>query len=449
MTSLRNRDMHRTKADRPKGKQVKSATLTIGDSSYDLLIHEGTEHETALDISRLRADGGLVTLDPGFANTGACMSAITYIDGERGILRHRGYSIEDLCVKSNFVEVAYLLIYGELPTSDELCEFRQGIGDSALLHDNMQSFFKGYPMQAHPMAVLSAMVCSLSAYHPELLEQDLSESDQREMIVNLLAKVRVIAAFAYRHAVGAAFTYPRKDLDYIGNFLHMMFWHPTDGYEVDPAVHRALDLLFILHADHEQNCSTSTVRMVGSSKANLFAAISSGICALWGPLHGGANQAVIEMLGAIERDGGDFKKYLAKAKDKNDPFRLMGFGHRVYKNYDPRARIIKRACDDLLETLDIDDATLDIAKGLEEAALADSYFVERKLFPNVDFYSGLIYRALGIPSDMFTVMFALGRLPGWIAHWRELVNDPKMRISRPRQIYIGEQHREFISIEDR
>lgn len=426
-----------------------TAQLKIGQDVHELPLLQGTEREKAIDIGRLRADTGYITLDPGFGNTGACSSSITFIDGEQGILRHRGYSIEDLCEKSNFVEVAYLLIYGELPSADELWDFRQGIGDAALLHNSMHSFFKDFPIQAHPMAVLSSMVCSLSAYHPELLEQDLTESGQQEMIVNLLAKVRVIAAFAYRHACGSAFAFPRKDLDYIGNFLHMMFWHPTNGYEVDSIVHRALDLLFMLHADHEQNCSTSTVRMVGSSKANLFAAISSGICALWGPLHGGANQAVIEMLDDIQRDGGDYKKYLARAKDKDDPFRLMGFGHRVYKNYDPRARIIKRACDDLLERLDIDDPALEIGKALEEAALTDSYFVERKLFPNVDFYSGVIYRALGIPSDMFTVMFALGRLPGWIAQWRELVRDPSMRISRPRQIYTGEGPREFVRIEER
>lgn len=429
---------------------MKSPThLVIENRAYPIETLVGTEHEKAIDIRQLRSETNFVTFDPGFANTAACASAITFIDGEQGILRHRGYSIESLCEKSNFVEVAYLLIYGELPSQDELWEFRQGIGDAALLHESMQSFFKGYPIQAHPMAVLSAMVCSLSAYHPELLEPDLTAREEQETIVNLMAKVRVIAAFAYRHAAGAAFAYPRKDLDYIGNLLHMMFWHPTNGYEAEPEVHRALDLLFILHADHEQNCSTSTVRMVGSSKTNLFAAISAGICALWGPRHGGANQAVMEMLEDIRLDGGDFKRYINKAKDKKDPFRLMGFGHRVYKNYDPRAKIIKDACDNLLDKLGIDDPTLEIAKGLEEAALCDPYFEERKLFPNVDFYSGVIYRALGIPSDMFTVMFALGRLPGWIAQWREMVRDPAMRISRPRQIYIGETLREYVPISSR
>ena len=313
----------------------------------------------------------------------------------------------------------------------------------------MKKFFDNYPLQAHPMAVLSSMVCSLSAYHPKLLEWDQTPEQRRQTITNLLAKLRVIAAFTYRRSIGAPFPYPRPDLDYVGNFLHMMFWHPVDGYEVDPAVYRAIDLLFMLHADHEQNCSTSTVRMVGSSKANLFAAISSGVCALWGPLHGGANQAVMEMLESIHHAGGDPSKFIVRAKDKNDPFRLMGFGHRVYKSFDPRAAIIKAACHDLLERMDVRDPLLDIALSLEEVALSDEYFVQRRLYPNVDFYSGIIYRALGIPKEMFTVMFALGRLPGWIAHWKELIEDPKMRISRPRQIYTGEPLRRYQPIESR
>ena len=426
-----------------------TAELSVGGPPWSLKLVEGTENEVGIDINRLRSDTGLVTLDPGFANTASCKSSITFIDGEQGILRYRGYDIETLCERSNFIEVCYLLIYGKLPTTDELWDFRQGIHESALLHEGMKKFFDSYPLQAHPMAVLSSMVCSLSAYHPELLLPNQTPKQQQQTITNLLAKLRVIAAFAYRRSIGAVFPFPRPDLDYVGNFLHLMFWHPVDGYDIDPAVYRALDLLFILHADHEQNCSTSTVRMVGSSRANLFAAISSGVCALWGPLHGGANQAVMEMLEAIKQAGGDSAKYIAKAKDKNDSFRLMGFGHRVYKNFDPRAAIIKKACHEVLDRLGIDDPLLDIALRLEEAALNDDYFVERKLYPNVDFYSGIIYRALGIPTDMFTVMFALGRLPGWIAHWKELVEDPAMRISRPRQIYIGATQRDYVPKEDR
>jgi citrate synthase len=428
---------------------VEIAKLTIQSKECTLPTMVGSEGERAIDVTGLREQTGFVTLDPGLANTAGCLSAITFIDGDNGILRYRGYSIEELCEKSNFVEVAYLLIYGKLPSVEQLSKFRSGIGDAALLHHSMHNFFKDYPIQAHPMAVLSSMVCSLSAYHPELLEADPSEADQHQTIVNLLAKVRVIAAFTYRHLSGASFAYPRKDLDYIGNFLHMMFWHPTTGYEIDPVVHRAVDLLFMIHADHEQNCSTSTVRTVGSAKANLFAAISSGICALWGPRHGGANQAVLEMLNEIQRDGGNYQKYIDKAKDSRDPFRLMGFGHRVYKNYDPRAKIIKSVSDDLLERFGTDDGLLEIAKRLEEAALSDSYFIERKLFPNIDFYSGLIYQALGIPTDMFTVMFALGRLPGWMSHWKELHETDGMRISRPRQIYEGPQVRSFVPIEKR
>ncbi len=427
----------------------REAELNFDRASFELPIVEGSEGEKGIDIGRLCDRTGHVTLDPSFGNTGSCCSAITFIDGDKGILRHRGYAIEELCERSNFVEMSYLLIHGQLPNADELREFRQGIHESAVLHEGMKNFFDSYPLQAHPMAVLSSMVCSLSAYEPELLQQDQSTEQQSRTITNLLAKLRVLAAFTYRRCIGAPFPFPRADLDYVGNFLHMMFWHPVDGYEIDPAVYRAVDLLFMLHADHEQNCSTSTVRMVGSSKANLFAAISSGVCALWGPLHGGANQAVMEMLEAIHRDGGNAAKFIARAKDKNDPFRLMGFGHRVYKSFDPRAAIIKSACHDVLERLEINDPLLDIALKLEESALSDEYFVERRLYPNVDFYSGIIYRALGIPTAMFTVMFALGRLPGWIAHWKELVEDPSLRISRPRQIYTGEKLRSYVPLEER
>lgn len=429
---------------------TRTAKLILDDNqTIELPVIEGTEGEMAVDISSLRSQTGYITLDPGYVNTGSCLSEITFIDGDKGILKYRGIPIETLCEKSTFLEVAYLTIYGRLPLAQEFIEFRKKIAYHSLIHEDMKSFFTNYPGQAHPMAILSAMVCSLSVYHPELLKPDLSALEREHTITRLLSKVRVLAAFAYKRSVGQAFVYPRSDLYYIENFLSMMFTVPSESYTVDPVVTKALDLLFILHADHEQNCSASTVRMVGSSKANLFASISAGICALWGPLHGGANQAVIEMLEAIHRDGGDYKKYVAKAKDKDDPFRLMGFGHRVYKNYDPRAKIIKKACDDVLNKLGVNDPILEIAKGLEETALQDPYFVERKLFPNVDFYSGIIYRAIGIPTNMFTVMFALGRLPGWIAQWKEMIEDPKMRISRPRQIYIGDTSTEYVPIEKR
>lgn len=421
----------------PNGEEIELPTIT------------GSEGEKAIDISKLRAQTGYITLDPGYVNTGSCESAITFIDGEKGILKHRGLSIETLTEKSTFLEVAYLLIYGSLPDAESFKSFRSKIGYHSLIHEDMKTFFNNYPGQAHPMAILSAMVCSLSVYHPELLKPDLSVEERDHTITRLLSKVRVLAAFAYKRSVGQAFVYPRADRDYIDNFLGMMFSVPSADYEVDPVVKRALDLLFMLHADHEQNCSASTVRMVGSSKANLFASISAGICALWGPLHGGANQGVIEMLEMIHRDGNDYKKYVVKAKDKDDPFRLMGFGHRVYKNYDPRARIIKKACDDVLEKLGINDPILEIAKNLEEVALSDPYFIERKLFPNVDFYSGIIYRAIGLPTNMFTVMFALGRLPGWIAQWKEMIEEPGMKINRPRQIYIGSVDTPYTPIDQR
>jgi citrate synthase len=421
-----------------------TAKLELDGKVVEVPVVVGTEDEKGIDITRLQATTGYITLDPGYGNTGACKSAITYIDGDRGILRYRGYDIAELCEKSTFMEVCYLLVYGELPTPEQFARFKDKVLVHSLIHEDMKSFFTSYPGHAHPMAILSAMVCSLSVYHPELLAPDPTPKEMSQTITRLLSKVRVLAAFAYKRSVGEAFVYTRPELDYISNFLHMMFTTPVKQYEAPEVIRKALDVLFILHADHEQNCSTSTVRMVGSSKANLFASISAGVCALWGPLHGGANQMVVEMLEAIARDDCNYKKYIDKAKDKNDPFRLMGFGHRVYKNYDPRASILKKYCDEVLGLLGIQDPILEIAKGLEEAALTDPYFVERKLYPNVDFYSGILYRAMGIPTNMFTVMFALGRLPGWIAHWKEMIEEPGMRIARPRQIYVGPPLRSYV-----
>jgi citrate synthase len=423
-----------------------TAKLLIDGQSHELPIIEGSEGEKALDISQLRAQTGHITLDASYANTGSCLSGITYIDGEAGILRYRGVDIAELCEKSTFMEVCYLLIYGHLPTLEEYNRFKQKVHHHSLIHEDMKSFFTSYPGHAHPMAILSAMVCSLSVYHPELLEAEQTPARRDQTITRLLSKVRVLAAFAYKRSVGEAFVYTKPELDYISNFMHMMFTTPIREYVADEVIRKALDVLFILHADHEQNCSTSTVRMVGSSKANLFASLSAGICALWGPLHGGANQAVIEMLEAIHADGAHYQKFIDKAKDKNDSFLLMGFGHRVYKNYDPRAQIIKKYCDKVLDHLGIHDPILEIAKGLEEAALTDPYFIERKLYPNVDFYSGIIYRALKIPTNMFTVMFALGRMPGWIAHWKEMIEDPGTKIARPRQIYTGERLTNYVDI---
>jgi citrate synthase len=428
---------------------AETAKLELEGKQFDIPVVIGTENEKGLDITRLQASTGYIALDPGYANTGSCTSAITYIDGDKGILRYRGIDIAELCEKSTFMEVCYLLIYGELPNAEQYAKFKDKVLFHSLIHEDMKSFFTSYPGHAHPMAILSAMVCSLSVYHPELLKPDQSPNERDQTITRLLSKVRVLAAFAYKRSVGEAFVYSRPELDYLSNFLHMMFTTPVKLYEPDEVTRKALDVLFILHADHEQNCSTSTVRMVGSSKANLFASISAGICALWGPLHGGANQAVIEMLEDIAADGGNYKKFIDKAKDKNDPFRLMGFGHRIYKNYDPRAQIIKKHCDEVLGKLGIHDPILEIAKGLEEVALTDPYFIERKLYPNVDFYSGILYRAMRIPTNMFTVMFALGRLPGWIAHWKEMIEEPGMRIARPRQIYIGERQRSYKAIQDR
>jgi citrate synthase len=422
--------------------------IKLKDSSFEAPVVEGTENERAIDIASLRAKTGLVTLDPAFMNTASTKSSITFLDGEKGVLRYRGYPIEQIAERSRFVETSYLLIYGELPTQTELDRFSNNLTRHSLIHEDMKHFFDGFPSTAHPMAVLSSMVCSLSTYYPE--EHDINDKEKMDItIARLISKVRTIAAYAYKRSIGQPFIYPRNDLKYAANFLHMMFAVPSEPYVIDPEVENAINLLFILHADHEQNCSTSTVRLVGSSRANLFASIAAGILALWGPLHGGANQEVIEMLEQIKADGGDVKKYVELAKDKNSNFRLMGFGHRVYKNFDPRAKIIKATADKVLGKLGIKDPLLDIAKELEEAALKDPYFVERKLYPNVDFYSGIIYRALGFPTSMFTVLFAIGRLPGWIAHWKEMMEDPTTKIGRPRQIYTGATAREYTPIDKR
>ncbi len=422
--------------------------IKLNDSSLEVPVMVGTENERAIDIANLRAKTGLVTIDPAFMNTASTKSAITFLDGEKGILRYRGYPIEQIAERSRFIETSYLLIYGELPTQTQLDRFSRLLTRHSLIHEDMKHFFDGFPSTAHPMAVLSSMVCSLSTYYPE--EHDINDREKMDItIARLVSKVRTIAAYAYKRSIGQPFIYPRNDLNYAANFLHMMFAVPSEPYEVDPEIEAAMNLLFILHADHEQNCSTSTVRLVGSSRANLFASISAGILALWGPLHGGANQEVIEMLEQIKADGGDVKKYVELAKDKNSTFRLMGFGHRVYKNFDPRAKIIKLTADRVLGKLGIKDPLLDIAKELEEAALKDSYFVERKLYPNVDFYSGIIYRALGFPTSMFTVLFAIGRLPGWIAHWKEMMEDPTTKIGRPRQIYTGPTIRDYVPIDQR
>lgn len=424
------------------------ATLHFNGKQYDLPLITGSENEQAIDIQALRQHTELITLDSGYKNTGATTSKITFLDGENGILHYRGYPIEQLAEKSSFMEVAYLLIYGELPTKEQLHAFERNISRHTLIHEDMKRFYEAYPSKAHPMGVVASITCSLSTFYPESQDPHRDKEAINLTINRILAKFSTIAAWAYKNSVGHPVMYPRNELNYVENFLYMMFGMPTEDYEIDPVIVNALDKLLILHADHEQNCSTSTVRMVGSSQANLYASVSAGICALWGPLHGGANQAVIEMLEVIKADGGDVKKFINKAKDKNDAFRLMGFGHRVYKNFDPRASIIKVACDQLLNKLGIVDPTLDIAKQLEEAALNDEYFVERKLYPNVDFYSGIIYRALGIPTEMFTVMFALGRLPGWVAQWKEMIEN-KEPIARPRQIYTGATKRNYVNIAER
>ncbi len=424
------------------------AEIKVGDVSFETNVIVGSEGERGIDIGKLRDQTGLVTLDPAFVNTAAVRSAVTFIDGDKGILRYRGIPIEELAEKSTFVETSYLLIYGHLPTQIEYKAFSTLLTRHSMIHEDMKHFFDGYPSTAHPMAVLSAMICSLSSYYPDAL--DVNNKDQIDItIARLISKTRTIAAYAYKKSIGQPVVYPKNSLRYCGNFMHMMFSVPAEPYEIDPEIEKVLNLLLILHADHEQNCSTSTVRLVGSSKANLFAAVAAGVCALWGPLHGGANQEVIEMLEKIQSDGGNVQKYVDMAKDKNSNFKLMGFGHRVYRNFDPRAKIIKSAADSMLAKLGINDPLLDVAKKLEEAALTDSYFVERKLYPNVDFYSGIIYRALGIPTNMFTVMFALGRLPGWIAHWKEMLEDPTTKIGRPRQVYTGAGLNHYTPIADR
>jgi citrate synthase len=424
------------------------AKIELDGQTIEVPIITGTENEKALDISKLRAQTGYITLDRGFKNTGSCMSAITFLNGEKGILRYRGYPIEQLAENASFLEVTYLILNGELPTQAQLEQFEEEIDHHTLVHEDMKRFFEAYPAKAHPMGILASMICSMSTFYPESQDPNRSQEAFQLSINRLIAKLPTLAAMVYKNAVRHPFMYPKNDLGYVENFMYMMWGMPTEDYEVNPVIAKALNKLLILHADHEQNCSASTVRIVGSSQANLYASISAGISALWGPLHGGANQAVIEMLEMIQEDGGDLDKWIAKAKDKEDPFRLMGFGHRVYKNFDPRATIIKKACDDILGELGIKDPTLDIAKKLEKVALEDEYFKARGLYPNVDFYSGIIYRAIGIPTEMFTVMFALGRLPGWIAQWKEMLDngDP---IGRPRQVYTGETERQFVSIENR
>ncbi|RNC89314.1 MAG: citrate synthase [Allomuricauda sp.] len=424
-----------------------SATIEFEGKKYEFPVIKGTENELAIDIKALRGTSGIVTIDPGYKNTGSCESAITFLDGEKGILRYRGYSIEDLAEKADFLEVAYLLIFGELPNKEQLAKFDQDIKAESHVDEEMKKILDGFPKSAHPMGVLSSLTSALVAFNPSSVDVS-SEEAMYNSIVRILAKFPVLVAWTMRKKMGLPLDYGDDSLGYVENIHKMMFKRPNKEYQKDKIAIDALDKLLILHADHEQNCSTSTVRIVGSSHAGLFASLSAGISALWGPLHGGANQAVLEMLRAIEEDGGDTKKYMAKAKDKSDPFRLMGFGHRVYKNFDPRARIIKKSADEVLGALGIEDPILEIAKGLEKEALEDQYFVDRKLYPNVDFYSGIIYRALGIPVDMFTVMFALGRLPGWIAQWREM-RLRKEPIGRPRQIYIGENYRDFVALKKR
>ncbi len=424
------------------------AKLRLPDQEVELPIIVGTEDERAIDISKLRAQSGYVTLDEGYANTGATTSGITFLDGEHGVLRYRGYAIDDLCEKCDFVEVAYLLLNGELPTNEQLAGFRARLAQHTMLHEDLKTFYNGFPRDAHPMAILSSVVGALSTFYQDSLDPHDPECVELG-IARLLAKLPTIAAYSYKKSIGQPLIYPRNDLDYCGNFLHMMFAVPTEDYTMDPDFIQALNLLLICHADHEQNCSTSTVRLVGSSGANLFASISAGICALWGPLHGGANEAVVNMLEAIQRDGGNVKKYVDLAKDKTSNFRLMGFGHRVYKNYDPRATIIRKTCEHLLAKLERKDPFFEIAQELEQVALHDEYFIERKLYPNVDFYSGVIYRAMNIPVQMFTVLFAMGRLPGWLAHWKEMHASASSRIGRPRQVYTGSQKRDFVPLDDR
>ena len=423
-----------------------TARLEVNEKSIDLPLVMGSESEIGIDISKLRSQTKAITLDPGFVNTGSCESGITYLDGEKGILRYRGYPIEQLAEKSNFLEVSYLLIFGELPTNQQLNDFEYNVKQHTLLHEDVRHIYQAFPKDAHPMAILSSIVCALSTFYPDFSATD---SDAVDLAIwRLMGKLPTIAAWSYKKNIGQPFVYPINEFTYTKNFLNMLFGVPTTNYEVPEEFVKALNVLFILHADHEQNCSTSTVRLVGSSEANLFASISTGIAALWGPLHGGANQAVLEMLKQIHNDGGDVQKFVKLAKDKGSGFRLMGFGHRVYKNFDPRATILKGYCDKILDLLGTPDPLLDIAKQLEEAALTDEYFIERNLYPNVDFYSGIIYKALGFPTDMFTVLFSLGRLPGWIAHWLEMRNGIS-KIGRPRQIYTGQTERNYVSLSQR
>lgn len=429
-------------------KKSATARLQLEDQEIEFPVLVGTENERGIDISSLRRDTGCITLDEGYVNTGSSRSAITFLNGEQGILRYRGYAIEDLARNCDFLEVCYLLIHGELPSTSELEQYTANIRRHTLLNEDIRYFYRGFPRDAHPMATLSSVVSAMSTFYQDSLNPRDPEQ-VRVSIHRLLAKLPTIAAYSFKKSIGQPFIYPQNDLGYCENFLQMMFAVPCEPYEIDADFVRALNMLLIVHADHEQNCSTSTVRMVGSSQANLFASIAAGICALWGPLHGGANEAVVNMLERIRQDGGNVRKYVDMAKDKNDGFRLMGFGHRVYKNFDPRATIIKSACDRLLEKRSIDDPLFEIAQELEQVALNDDYFVERKLYPNVDFYSGVIYRAMGIPVPMFTVLFSMGRLPGWIAHWKEMQESENFRICRPRQIYTGRNSREFVALEQR
>lgn len=418
-------------------KDLGKAQLTYGGNTIELPVFEGTEQEKAIDIRALRKDTGMITYDPGFVNTGCCQSDITYIDGEQGILRYRGYDINDLAENCEFIDVAYLLVHGTLPNKDQHEEFSNQLNHHSLMHEDMRHFFDAYPDHAHPMATLSAMAVSLSTFYPELEDASIQENIDYK-VTRLLSKLRTAAAFSYKKSIGHPIVYPKHTMKYCENFLNMMFWTPVNDFQVDPVMTKALNKLLILHADHEQNCSASVVKMVGSAGANLYASISAGICALWGPLHGGANQHVIEMLERIiVEDGGDVKRVIERAKDKNDPFRIMGVGHRVYKSYDPRAKVAKEMCKDVLAKMGKSDPLVDLAQELEEAVIADDYFVSRSLYPNIDFYTGLTYRAMGIPTNMFTVMFAIGRMPGWIAQWLEMREDPHGRIGRPRQIYTG------------
>jgi len=427
---------------------VQTATLQLQEQTLQLPVVVGTENEHGIDISKLRAQTSYITLDDGYGNTGSCQSAITYVDGEKGILRYRGIPIDQLGQQSRFVETAWLLINGELPTAGQLSRFRSLLTEHEMIHEGLHNHFAGFPAKAHPMAILSAMINACSCYHPDIMEME-DETTFESAAARLMSKVRTIAAASYKASIGQPMIYPKRQLNYCANFLHMMFSKPYNDYEPDPDIIDALNLIMILHADHEQNCSTSTVRMVASSGANLFASCAAGVCALWGPLHGGANVAVLEMLQQIHDEKIDLKQYIAKVKDKTSGLRLMGFGHRVYKRFDPRAKILKNIVDKVLSKLHVQDPLLDIARQLEEVALSDSYFKDRQLYPNVDFYSGILMRAMGIPVNMFTVMFAIGRMPGWIAHWKEMHDNPSGRISRPRQVYVGQSERSYVPIDQR